>query len=297
MKVEVKKVDAVKRELRFEIPKDRVSQKFDEVYKELGKIVKVKGFRPGKVPRHILETRHAQTAREEVLQKLIPEVYHEALHRENLAPLEMPEIEDINLKDGGITFTAKLEIRPEVKVENYKGINVKRKSSAVTEDEITKTLDHFKQGQGRDNKEVEINDAFAHGLGFPNLAEFRKSLSRQLELDKDRHNRFDVENQVVEALFKNSRLMVPRSLVQRQVERRLEENKKRLKSQGVSAEEIKDKEEETRKQSREPVEREVKAYLIFDKIAEMENIEIKEDEHLPAKVMEFLLKEAKWEEV
>ena len=41
MKVEVKKVDAVKRELKFEIPKERVSQKFDEVYNELGKIVKI----------------------------------------------------------------------------------------------------------------------------------------------------------------------------------------------------------------------------------------------------------------
>ena len=71
MKVEVKKVDAVRHELKFEIPKERVSQKFDEVYKELGKIVKVKGFRPGKVPRQILESQHSGTAQEEVLQKLL----------------------------------------------------------------------------------------------------------------------------------------------------------------------------------------------------------------------------------
>ena len=76
MKVEVKKVDEVKRELKFEIPKERVSQKFDEVYKELGKIIKVKGFRPGKVPRHILESQHSGKAKEEVLRKLVPEVYH-----------------------------------------------------------------------------------------------------------------------------------------------------------------------------------------------------------------------------
>jgi len=79
IKIAIKKVDAVKRELRFEIPKERVSQKFDEVYKELGKIVKVKGFRPGKVPRHILESQHGGKAKEEVLRKLVPEIYHEGV--------------------------------------------------------------------------------------------------------------------------------------------------------------------------------------------------------------------------
>ncbi len=93
MKVEVKKVDSIKRELKFEIPKERVSQKFDEVYKELGKIIKVKGFRPGKVPRQILESQHSKTAQDEVFQKLIPEVYHEGITKEDLAPIDMPEIE------------------------------------------------------------------------------------------------------------------------------------------------------------------------------------------------------------
>ncbi len=47
MKVEVKKVDATKRELKFEIPKDRVTQKLDQVYADIGKEAAVKGYRPG----------------------------------------------------------------------------------------------------------------------------------------------------------------------------------------------------------------------------------------------------------
>ena len=54
MKVDVKKVDTLKRELKFEIPRERVSKAMDEVYNEIGKHAKIKGFRPGKVPRHIL---------------------------------------------------------------------------------------------------------------------------------------------------------------------------------------------------------------------------------------------------
>jgi len=298
MKVAVKKVDAVKRELRFEIPKERVSQKFDEVYKELGKIVKVKGFRLGKVPRHILESQHSGKAKEEVLRKLVPEVYHEGVKQEQLIPLDMPEIANVDFKDGMITFTAKLDIKPEVIIDHYKGIQVKRKSSEVTKEEIDKTLEYFKKGQGQDKEnDTEINDAFAHGLGYPNLEEFKKSLSRQLESDKDRHNRADVENQIVENLLKKAKLTVPESLVHRQIHHRIEEEKKQLKTQGVSDEEIEKKAKEMHNDLRVPVEREVKIYLILDKIAEIEKIEVKEGENLTMKVMEILLKEAKWEGV
>ena len=56
------------------------------------------------------------------------------------------------------------------------------------------------------------------------------------------------------------------------------------------------KEEELRKNLQQPVERDVKVYLILDKIAELENIEVIKGESLPMKVLEFLLKEANWEE-
>jgi FKBP-type peptidyl-prolyl cis-trans isomerase (trigger factor) len=295
MKVDVKKVDAIRRELKFEVSKERVSRKFDEVYTELGKVLKVKGFRPGKVPRQILESQHSRTAQDEVFQKLIPEVYQEGIVQEKLVPIDMPEIHDVNFRDGVITFTAKLDIKPEIKIENYKGLKVKRKSSEVTEDEMNKTLDYFKQGQGKD-KDVVIDDAFAHGLGYPSLAEFKKSLSRQMEIDKDRQNRFDVENQVIDELLKKTKVAVPQTLVRRQIEHRVEEGKKRLKAQGLSADDLQKKEEQMRKELVAPVERDIKVYLILDKIAELEKIEVKESENLPAKTMEFLLKEAKWEE-
>jgi len=297
MKVAVKKVDAVKRELKFEIPRERVSQKFDEVYKELSKIVKVKGFRPGKVPRQILEKHHSDKAKDEVLRKLVSEVYQEGITQENLAPLDLPEIADVVFKDGIIKFTAKLDIKPEITVDNYKGIKVKRKSAEVTEDEINKTLEYFKKGRGKEKEEdIKIDDNFAHSLGYPNLEDFRKQLTRQLEMDKDRQNRMDVENQIVEFLIKKAKLTLPESMVRRQMEYRIEHEKKHMKSHGTPAEEIEKKEKEMREQMRASVEREVKVYLILDKIAESEGIEVKEGDNLPAKVMEFLLKEAKWEE-
>jgi len=58
-------------------------------------------------------------------------------------------------------------------------------------------------------------------MGFPSLEEFKTALKRQLEFDKDRNNRMDVENQIVEELFKNAKLTVPQSLVKRQLHHRL----------------------------------------------------------------------------
>lgn len=295
MKVEVKKIDATKRELKFEIPKDRVTKAMDEVYKDIGKVAKIKGFRPGKVPRHILESHHNSLAQEETIKKIIPEVYQEAIQKEALDPIDMPEIHDVDLKDGIITFLAKVNIRPDVKIKNYKSIPVKRKLAQVTDEEIDKTLDFFKKGQGKD-KEMKIDDEFAKGLGYPGLDEFKKSLRRQMELDKEQRNRLDVENQVIDYLIKNSQCVVPKSSVEKQVEHRLGELKERFKAQGAKDEDVAKKEDEMRKELNKASERDLKSYFILEKIAQAENITLEKNENMFSKVLGFLLKEAKWEE-
>jgi len=295
MKLAVKKMDALKRELKFEVPPERVAEKLDEVFKDLGKVAKVRGFRQGKVPRSVLEKEHGELAREEMIKKLIPEVYQEGLEQENILPLDLPEVTDVSLKEGVLKFTAQLEIRPDVKLGNYKGIKVKRKSSQVTEEEISKTLDYFKESQGQDKK-VEIDDEFVKGLGYPSLEAFKHSLARQMEMDKDRQNRIDVENQIVEAVLKDSKLTVPKDFVKKQIEMRIQQAKERMAQQGAAETEVAKREEDMRKNLKGPVEREVKVYLAFEKIAEQEKIPVAKGENMVAKVMEMLLKEADWQE-
>jgi FKBP-type peptidyl-prolyl cis-trans isomerase (trigger factor) len=295
MKVEVKKVDALKREMKFEVPREKVTEAMDAVYNEIGKHAKVKGFRPGKVPRHILATSHGQLAKDETIKKIIPQAYHDGVSQHQLNPIDLPEITEVDLKDGVLTFTATLDIRPEVEVSNYKGINVERKKSEVTEEEVQKTLEFFKKG--RTDQEVTIDDNFAKGMGFPSLEEFKKALKHQLESDKDRNNRMDVENQIVEELIKNAKLIVPQSLVKRQLHHRLNDALKRFKAQGLSDEELKKKGEELHTQMQPAVENEVKIYLILEQIAKLENITTTDpNDSLPGKVMEFLLKEATWKD-
>ncbi len=293
MKVEIKKIDATQRELSIEIPSERVAQKTEKVYKDISKVAKVKGFRKGKVPQKVLESEFSQTAKEEVIKQLIPEAYQEGVEKEALHPIDMPDINQVNYKDGVITFKAVFNVKPDVKIKEYKGIKLVRKSSEATEEDIKKTLDYFKQSQGKDNK-TEINDEFAKGLGFPSLEEFKKVLSRQIEMDKDRQNRMDVENQIAETLLKKAKINISKSLVEKQTAHRLHEEKERMKKQGLTAENIKKQEQSIAKDLPQRIEREIKIYLILDKIAELENIEVKENENLASKVLEFLFKEANW---
>ena len=295
MKVEVKKVDALKREMKFEVSREKVTAAMDAVYNEIGKHAKIKGFRPGKVPRHILVNSHGQLAKDETIKKIIPQAYHDGVNQHQLNPIDLPEISEVDLKDGILTFKATLDIRPEVQISKYKGINVERKKSEVTEEEVQKTLEFFKKG--RTDQEVTIDDNFAKGMGFPSLEEFKKALKHQLSADKDRNNRMDVENQIVEELIKNAKLIVPQSLVKRQLHHRLTESLRRLKAQGLNDEDLKKKEDELRIQLEPMVEREVKIYLILEEIGKLENITTADpNESVPAKVIEFLMKEANWQD-
>ncbi len=294
MKVEVKKIDEIKRELRFEVPKERVSKTLEEVYQEIGKSASVKGFRQGKVPRHILESHFGRLAQENTFKKIIPEVYQEGVKEHQLEPLDLPEISDVAFKDGVITFSAKLDIKPEVRVKDYKGIVIKKKSSEVTEEEINKTLDLYKQAQGKDSIAV-LDDSFARGMGYPNLEAFRQYLAKQMALDKDRHNRIDVENQIIETVLKNARLTVPGSLIKKQIDKRLKDIRSRFAQQEIPEEERLKKEKELLPEIQKVAERDIRVFLTLDRIAEMEGLSLQEGEGIPGKVMEFLLKEAKWE--
>ena len=294
MKVELKKIDATRRELKFEVPKSRVSEEMEKVYEEIGKQAEVKGFRQGKAPRHVLESRFAKLAQDEMIKKLIPEIYQEAITNEKLNPIDLPEIADVSFKDGELSFTAKFDVKPEIKIKDYKGIKIAKKSSEVADEEIEKTFELFKQGQGK-GKDIPFDDTFAKSLGYASLNDFKVSLRRQLEIDKDRHNRMDVETQVIDYLLKNTTLNVPESAVLRQLEHLMEDTKQRLRTQGAKDEDIKKQEEEMRTELKKSAERDIKIYFILEKIAELENITVERGENLFHKIIGFLLKEANWE--
>ena len=96
MKASVEEISSVKRKISVEIPEDEVVKEVESFYRDLGKKAKIKGFRPGKVPRDILERYFKDYVKAEVIQKLIEESYPKALSETELQPVSPPAIDPGN---------------------------------------------------------------------------------------------------------------------------------------------------------------------------------------------------------
>jgi len=290
MKSEIKKIDGTTREITVEITGDVVKNKFETVFKKIGETAKIKGFRAGHVPRDILEKNFAHEANEMVLQDLIPECCTKAAESQGLDVLNLTGVTDVKLERGSLSFKAQVEIRPEITVNDYKGLKISYKKTEVSSDEIKRHLDSLKESRKID----VLDDAFARSVGYPTLAEFEKVIERQLSAQKDSQNRQDAENQIVEHLTKGMEFTVPPSLIKRQLQELVRQTEMNLALKGVSKERIMEHEQKLFEELEPQAKEQVKLYLIFSEIAKKESIPL--DDHMAHSVMEFLLKEAKWTE-
>ncbi|RPJ08325.1 MAG: trigger factor, partial [Deltaproteobacteria bacterium] len=141
MKVNVEEISAVKRKVDVEIPEDQVRGEIDSFYKDLGKKAKIKGFRPGRVPRGILERYFKDYAKGEVTQKLIQDTYPKAFSEVSLNPVSLPAIEPGELEAGKpFHYSLTIEIKPELKIEGYAELKIEGKKEEVKEEEVEDRL-------------------------------------------------------------------------------------------------------------------------------------------------------------
>jgi len=137
MKVEVEEISSVKKILRIEIPEQEVTRELDKAYGTLKNNVRIKGFRPGKAPRALLEGRFKKEMCEEVSGQLIQGSYGEALGQAGLAPLGEPTIDRPELEKGKpYQYSVTVEVRPPIKDLNLKGLELKERVHTVTDEEI-----------------------------------------------------------------------------------------------------------------------------------------------------------------
>ncbi|NQT21895.1 MAG: trigger factor [Candidatus Omnitrophica bacterium] len=146
MKIKIKNIDKCCRLFEIEIPAEIVKRATEEVYKDIKSKAKIPGFRPGAAPKDILEKHYGKTAEQEVLSKVIPEGYRKALEQYKINPVSLPEFSGVEMgKDKELKFKAKVEVRPEIKPKNYKGIRVNRKKIALNQDEVNEGLKRIQE--------------------------------------------------------------------------------------------------------------------------------------------------------
>jgi trigger factor len=163
MKVEVEDISTVKKILCVEIPEEEVTRELDKAYGTLKTNVRIKGFRPGKVPRALLERRFNKEMCEEVSGQLIQASYGEALGQAGLAPLGEPKIDRPDLEKGEpYRYSVTVEICPPIEDLTVKGLKLKEKVHRVTDEEIEAHL-RMLQKRGAQLKTVGENRSVENG--------------------------------------------------------------------------------------------------------------------------------------
>jgi trigger factor len=148
LQVEIENLSDIKRKLRIVVPSAEVTQEVDRAYRELGKRAKVKGFRPGKVPRSILEMYYGKQMEQEVSDSLVRRSLAEILREKELEPVNLswPEPPPPPVAGEDYRYSVELEVSPEFTVEDYKGLNLQAPEAAVTDEEVEARVEEIRQG-------------------------------------------------------------------------------------------------------------------------------------------------------
>lgn len=145
--------------LRVEIPAEKVQGQRDQIVRGYASKARVPGFRPGKAPRAIIEKRFDKEITEELNELLFNEAFDEAMKQENLKVLDFGIPEGLTTTaDGGISFSSKLTLAPEVTLPEYKGVTVTVPPLEVPEEEIDAQLTALRE-RFADFKDIEGRSA------------------------------------------------------------------------------------------------------------------------------------------
>ncbi|GAB6138879.1 trigger factor [Halanaerobaculum tunisiense] len=143
MKVNTEELEGNNIVVDVEVEEERVDEALQQAYQKVVKDVEVPGFRKGKVPRKILEQKYgAEVLHKDALDILIPQAYQEAVQEADIEPIAKPEITDVFIEEGEpATFTAEVEVKPEVELGEYQDLDVEAEEIEITDEQIEQELD------------------------------------------------------------------------------------------------------------------------------------------------------------
>ncbi|MFO0587580.1 MAG: trigger factor [Polyangiaceae bacterium] len=146
MQVTVEKLSPVLLELQIEVPADRVRSEVDKAFAALSKTAHIKGFRPGKAPRHVLAHLFGGRVNADVAQRLVDTTLNQALSDHNVQPLSQPSIAPAELvPTSAFQYKARFEVRPDIESVAWEGLEAKRPSVAASDDMIDAEIQRLRR--------------------------------------------------------------------------------------------------------------------------------------------------------
>jgi len=297
--------------------------KWDEVFNKAAAEVELPGFRKGQAPINIVEPRILSQVQQEALKQIMPAALIEALQGSTYVPIDYPQYNVTAFQKGGeLKFTARVTVKPEVKVGNYKIVNAKRPQIKLADDaEVDKILadlfERWKAAQPVQAANTQVqgpaaaggsmsfnqpaqpataqtgavptapNDDFAKAMGANTLAELKTKIKTDLEAEAKYNNELDYEESILQEVEKITNVDIPEVLIQDELARMLLSLQRNVSDRGLLMEEYlkgqKKTVEQLKAEWRPQAERNVRMELGLSEIARQENVNIN-DEELQAEV-------------
>jgi trigger factor len=141
LNVQVAEETPTRRVFDIEVTPEEVGEELERVVADYARRIQLPGFRRGKVPRSVLESRFGSNFQHETIERAIENACRHVFTERNVAPLMPAEVEDLKVTPGGpLSFRAVVEVRPEVEAKDYKGLAVTRRTRTVSEEDVEREL-------------------------------------------------------------------------------------------------------------------------------------------------------------
>lgn len=137
----------VKKAVEVEIPADLIARESDRVTSEFGRQAKIPGFRPGKVPASVVRNRFAKEIQEEVMSRLLPATFRDAIAERGVEAVGDPQLEHVDafIEGAPIKYKAEFEIKPQIELREYRGLEVDDPKIEVTETDVDAMIERLRE--------------------------------------------------------------------------------------------------------------------------------------------------------
>jgi trigger factor len=157
----LEEVGPCRQQLKIEVPAPAFDAELARVTQEYGRKARIPGFRKGKVPEALVRRHFGKEIEQETVERLVPRYWRQAVAEKSLEPLGSPEVRLEEIAAGkALTFTATVEVRPEIELRNYRDFSLPEVPVAATAEEIRRTIDDVRRGHAQ---WVDVDRSAANG--------------------------------------------------------------------------------------------------------------------------------------
>lgn len=193
----VENIDVNKMKITFSVSPERFEEGMNFSYNKNKGRINIQGFRKGKAPRKIIEANYGKEIfYDDAFNFVLPEAYSEALKESGLDVVSKPEIDVEEINENGVTFTAEVYIKPEVKIDDYKGVSYTKQEIKVEDEEIEKEIKAAREKSARiitiTDRAVQNSDIVTIDFeGFIDGVAFEGGKGKDFDLEIGSHSFID----------------------------------------------------------------------------------------------------------